>query len=433
MSQPPDENPSTLRRVRHARRPHPHHVVHHDPREVEYEGAWVMSDPGWHGRDDEERLQVPDLGLGVDEHFEEDEIDAEYEPRRRRSPLVRWGALLAALAVVVVGGYVAVQAVTGILPTFAGGGDEVEDYSGPGSGEIIIEVPQGAGGGQIAEVLAENDVVASAAAFTAAAAVEPESVSIQPGSYRMAEQMSAEGALDRMLDPQYRVVQGVTVREGLWKEEVFAVLADGTDHEVEDYEAVDPSELGLPSAAGGEMEGYLFPDTYSFGPNDTPTEQLRDMVELGKTKWDELGLQGEELDTAIIKGSLIQAEGAFSDDLPKIARVIENRLRDDQPLGFDSTIHFIFSERGRAGTTDAQRESESEYNTYLLEGLPPGPINSPGLKAVKAALDPAPGPWLYFVTTNPNTGETKFAVTFKEHKKNVREFQRWCSNNPDDC
>ncbi|MGB7448482.1 MAG: endolytic transglycosylase MltG [Ornithinimicrobium sp.] len=445
MSQPPDETPSTFRRVRgaaHPRRQRPIHRDHRerrDPREVEHEGAWAVSDTGWHGRYEDERLEMHEVDA-MDEldperegHFEQAELDAEYEAPRRRSPLVRWGALFAALAVVVVGGYVAVQALSGILPTFGGGNNEIEDYPGPGSGEIIVEVPQGAGGGEIAQVLADNDVVASAAAFTAAAAVEPQSVSIQPGSYRMAEQMSAEGALDRMLDPEFREAQGVTVREGLWKEEVFEVLARETDHDVEDYEAVDPSEIDLPAAASGDMEGYLFPDTYSFGPDDTPTQQLRDMVELGKTKYADLGLEGRELDTAIIRGSLIQAEGAFSDDLPKIARVIDNRLREDQPLGFDSTIHFIFSERGRAGTTDAQRESDSPYNTYLRTGLPPGPINSPGIRAVEAAMNPAEGPWLYFVTTDPSTGETKFAVTFKEHKANVQEFQRWCRNNPDDC
>ncbi|MGB5952817.1 MAG: endolytic transglycosylase MltG, partial [Ornithinimicrobium sp.] len=269
--------------------------------------------------------------------------------------------------------------------------------------------------------------------FTAAAAVDPQSVSIQPGNYRMAEQMSAEGALERMLDPQFRDVSGVTVREGLWKEEVFTVLASETDFEVADYEAVDPADLDLPGAAGGEVEGYLFPDTYSFDSDATPTEQLAEMVALGKTKYAELGLEGEALDTAIIKGSLIQAEGAFSDDLPKIARVIENRLDENQPLGFDSTIHFIFGERGRAGTSDDQRASDSPYNTYLLAGLPPGPINSPGIETIKAALEPADGPWLYFVTVNPSTGETKFAETFEGHNENVAEFQQWCRDNPDDC
>ncbi|MGB3828333.1 MAG: endolytic transglycosylase MltG [Ornithinimicrobium sp.] len=352
---------------------------------------------------------------------------------RRRSPLVRWGAIAAALAVVAIGGYFAVQVISGLLPSFSGGGEDVQDYAGPGDNEVSIEVPEGAGGGQIAEILAENDVVASAPVFAAAAAVDDRSVNIQPGSYRMLEHMSAQGALERMLDPEFRDANGVTVREGLRKDEVFALLAEQTGNDVADYEAVDPAELALPAAADGEMEGYLFPDTYAFGSDDTPTEQLRQMVDLGKQKYAELGLEGDALDEAIIKGSLIQAEGSFSDDLPKIARVIDNRLAADQPLGFDSTVHYIFKERGRAGTTDAQRASDSPYNTYKVVGLPPGPINSPGIAAVTAAINPAEGPWLYFVTTNPNTGETKFAVTFEEHNQNVAEFQQWCADNPDDC
>ncbi|MGB3762593.1 MAG: endolytic transglycosylase MltG [Ornithinimicrobium sp.] len=361
------------------------------------------------------------------------EDDHDHERRRRRSPFVRWGSIVAALAVVAVGGYFALQVVSGLLPSFQSGEDTVADYPGPGGSEVAIEVPEGAGGGQIAEILAANDVVASPAAFAAAAAVNPDSVSIQPGSYSMLEQMSAEQALERMLDPEFRNVNGVTVREGLWKAEVFALLADQTDNEIADYEGVDPADLDLPDAAGGEMEGYLFPDTYAFGPDDTPQEQLQQMVELGKQKYADLGLEGDALSEAIIKGSLIQAEGAFSDDLPKIARVIDNRLAEDQPLGFDSTVHFIFQERGRAGTSDRQRDSDSPYNTYKVVGLPPGPINSPGTAAIEAAMNPAEGPWLYFVTTNPSTGETKFAVTFEEHNQNVAEFQRWCADNPDDC
>ncbi|MGB3687639.1 MAG: endolytic transglycosylase MltG [Ornithinimicrobium sp.] len=433
MSQPPDEQAPLSRREERRTEPYADDFSADDPPVEEFHGGTPY-------RDDHPAADpyadhfpegaYPDAGVLVDDG--QDWEMAEEAPHRR-SPVVRWVALLGALAVVTVGALLAWQVLSGLIPTFGSGGDDVEDYAGPGSGEVTIEVPQGAAGGQIAEILATNDVVASASAFTAAAAVDPRSDSIQPGSYLMAEQMSAEGALDRMLDPEFRQSAGVTVREGLWKEEVFAVLADETGNEIADYEAVDPADLDLPGAAGGEMEGYLFPDTYSFATNASPTEQLADMVALGKEKYDDLGLEGKALDTAIIKGSLVQAEGAFSDDLPKIARVIENRLVEDQPLGFDSTIHFIFAERGLAGTTDKQRASDSPYNTYLLAGLPPGPINSPGMEAIEAALQPAEGPWLYFVTTNPSTGETKFTTTFEAHNKNVAKFQQWCRDNPDDC
>ncbi len=452
MSQPPDSQaPLSWRRRYRAAKTNPsrsqddvvdqqldHSPVAGEVDDVPYDQTLAPEDGGvsdHHPADPYDHLDpVDDLLVGHHDDFHDPEDDHEDDHgRRRRSPFVRWGSIVAALTVVVVGGYFALQVVTGLIPSFQRSDDTIADYPGPGGSEVAIEVPEGAGGGQIAEILADNDVVASSAAFAAAAAVNSDSVSIQPGSYSMLEQMSAEQALDRMLDPEFRNVNGVTVREGLWKAEVFELLADQTDNEVADYEAVDPADLDLPAAAGGEMEGYLFPDTYAFGPDDTPVEQLRQMVDLGKQKYADLGLEGDALNEAIIKGSLIQAEGAFSDDLPKIAQVIDNRLAEDQPLGFDSTVHFIFQERGRAGTTDKQRDSDSPYNTYKVVGLPPGPIDSPGTAAIEAAMNPADGPWLYFVTTNPSTGETKFAVTFKEHNENVAEFQRWCADNPDDC
>lgn len=353
--------------------------------------------------------------------------------RARRPHHVRWGALIGALAVVVVGGYFAVQVLAGLIPSFSLGSDAPEDYEGPGSGEVSIEIPEGAGGAEIGRVLAKADVVASAEAFTNVAVADDRSASIQPGTYTMAEQMSSADALERLMSPEARVATGVTIREGLWKEEVFALLAEATDTDVADYEAVDVTALGLPEAAGGSMEGYLFPDTYSFGPDATAEGQLKAMVDLGKKRYADLGLKGEELRRTLVEASLIQAEAALSDDLPKVARVIENRIAEKMPLGFDSTIHFMFQERGRAGTTDAQRETQDPYNTYLNTGLPPGPINSPGVAAIKAAVKPAQGPWTYFVTVDPSTGETKFATTFKEHEQNVAEFQQWCRDNPDEC
>lgn len=353
--------------------------------------------------------------------------------RRHRPHHVRWGALLGAVAVVAIGGYFALQALAGLIPSFSLGSDAPEDYAGPGTGEVTVEIPEGAGGAEIAQVLAEADVVASAEAFSTVAIGDERSATIQPGTYTMAEQMSSAEALERLVDPAYRVAKEVTVREGLWKEEVFALLAEGTGNQVADYEAVDPATLGLPEAAGDDMEGYLFPDTYSFGPDSTPEQQLQAMIDLGKQRYAELGLEGAELESTLVEASLIQAEAAFSDDLPKVARVIENRLADEMPLGFDSTIHYMFKERGRAGTTDAQRETESPYNTYLNTGLPPAPINSPGVAAIEAAMNPADGPWVYFVTVDPSTGETKFATTFEEHQQNVAQFQQWCRDNPDEC
>lgn len=403
--------------------------AHGEPLAQDWHEDW-HGDPSvedWHPEHDPDGLDGM-LSAGHGESYV-----AAPRSRRRRSPRLLWGALAAALVVVVVGGFFAVQSLSGLLPSFSFGTPPAEDYPGPGTGEVSIEIPEGAGGGQIGQVLADADIVASAEAFTAAAVADNRAATIQPGTYLLAEQMNAKEALERLLDPAYRTTEGVTVREGLWKEEVFAALAEGSGKDVAEYEAVDPDVLGLPEAANGDVEGYLFPDTYSFGPETSPEQQLQTMVDLGKQRYAELGLEGEQLETMLVKASLIQAEAAFSDDLPKVARVIENRLEENMPLGFDSSIHYMFKERGRAGTTDQQRETEDPYNTYLNPGLPPGPINSPGAAAIEAAVSPAEGPWLYFVTVDPSSGETNFATTFEEHQQNVELFQKWCRDNPDGC
>jgi UPF0755 protein len=131
--------------------------------------------------------------------------------------------------------------------------------------------------------------------------------------------------------------------------------------------------------------------------------------------------------------SIVEAEASASADRPKVARVIENRLSRPMLLQLDTTVSFISQRRGKVGTTDAERASKSPYNTYLFAGLPPGPIDSPGLSSMQAAINPAPGPWFYFVAVNPDTGETRFAVDAAGHAANVKLFQKWCSDHPGKC
>ena len=358
--------------------------------------------------------------------------------RRRRNPVLKAIALVVAAALVLTASVYAIGSLRDLVPDISFGGEAApEDYEGPGTGEVQIEIPEGAGGGQIAEILVEEDVIGSVQAFTAALSTHPQGGSIQPGTYRMARQMSSEAAISRLLDGNFREINGVTIREGLWVDETFALLAEATGHEVADYEAVDPAELDLPEAADGELEGYLYPSTYEFAPDATPTEQLQLMVRTGKQVYERLGISDEDLKDVIIKASIVQGEGMFAEDLPKVARVMENRLEGDSEtngrLQMDSTVHFIKQERGRAGTSDADRELDHPYNTYFHQGLPPGPINSPGEAAIQAVLSPTEGDWIYFVTVNPSTGETKFATTFEEHQANVSEFLTWCEDNPGQC
>ncbi len=189
-----------------------------------------------------------------------------------------------------------------------------------------------------------------------------------------------------------------------------------------------PKRIGLPAAAEGDAEGFLFPATYEVQPSTTEAQALRLMTDKYKEVTGDLDLEAKAADLGytereiITIASIIQAEARLPEDLPKVARVIYNRLDDGEILAMDSTVAFA-NDVFTVFTTDEQRALDSPYNTYKVAGLPPGPINSPGTDAIEAALNPAEGSFQYFVTVNLDTGEMKYADTLAEHERNVAEAQ----------
>lgn len=353
-------------------------------------------------------------------------------PRVKRN---RRTCLVMVLTFVLVVGAIGVAVKTlgsGLIPSFgssSGGGD----YKGDGTGAVKIQVKPGDSGAAIGRTLEQAGVVKSASTFASVAAADPDFAKIQPGTYQLKSQMSSQAALTLMLDPSSRISRGVTIREGLWASEIYSILSKATGVPLADYQKVDVSKLGLPAAADGKVEGFLFPSTYDFAPNATATDQLKTMVSYGVKEMNTLGVPADQLRKVVIIASIVQSESRLGPDGPKVAQVIDNRLKDNMALGMDSTIHYITQKRGTVTTTDQERAVNSPYNTYKNKGLPPGPISNPGLEALKAAAHPTSGPWLYFVTVNQATGETKFATTYAEHQKNVAQFQAWCKANPGKC
>jgi UPF0755 protein len=191
--------------------------------------------------------------------------------------------------------------------------------------------------------------------------------------------------------------------------------------------------LGLPAQAKGNAQGYLFPSTYEFEPDATAGQQLEAMVAKCLDELRTLGVTPDRAQRVLTTASIVEGEARAGPDRPKVARVVENRLAKGMPLQMDSTVHFIAHRRGKAGTTNAERHSRSPYNTYLVKGLPPGPINNPGLLAMQAAVRPAPGPWLYFVTVNPESGQTVFSRDAAGHAAGVKLFASWCSHHRGRC
>ena len=309
------------------------------------------------------------------------------------------------------------------------------DYTGEGSGAVSVVVHKGDTGRAIGSTLERAGVVKTAKAFTTAALGNPKAGSIAPGTYALRAKMSAASALTMLLDPANRTVPRVTIREGLWTSEIVNALSAATGQPLADYQVAlkDPAMLGLPAPAKGNAQGYLFPSTYEFETNATAGEQLRALVAKALEELGKLGVTPDKMQRVLTIASIVEAEASADADRPKVARVIENRLAEPMPLQMDSTVHFISERRGKAGTTDAERASKSPYNTYLVAGLPPGPINSPGRSAMQAAVNPTPGQWIYFVAVNPDTGETRFAVDAAGHAANERLFLAWCTDNPGKC
>ena len=365
--------------------------------------------------------------VGHDEHTSYEDLKRQHKRRAGRSCL-----LLVLVMVLIIGGlgYAASKIGRISLPGMAQGDP---DYTGTGTGTVQITVQEGDTGAAIARTLLKAGVVKSTGAFVQVANTSRDFGSIQPGRYNLHRNMSAQTALQLMLDPKSFSSTGVTIPEGLWASQIFAVLSKHTGVPVADYRKVTPGSIGLPAAANGHLEGYLFPSTYNFTSSMSAQQQLRAMADEWRKKVAPLHIPANKLHDVMVVASLVEAESRLPQDGPKVARVIENRVAQGMPLQLDSTIHYAEGKRGTITTTDAERARKGPYNSYLNTGLPPTPIDNPGVNSIKAALHPATGTWLYFVTVDPETGKTLFATTYDQQRKNEQMFHTWCAQHPGKC
>ena len=345
-------------------------------------------------------------------------------PRRRSHPARPLIVVLVLLAMLVGGAWVGIR----VLGLSLDGLGSAEDYPGPGSGEVVVQVNPGDTSAAIAATLADADVVASAEAFVEVASSDERALGIQPGYYALRTQMSAAGALELLLDPSARVQSEVTIPEGLRVGDTVDRLVEATEIPRRDYDQAlaDPRSLRLPSYAEGSAEGFLFPATYTFDPDANATDVLRAMVQRYKQAARDSGLEagadamGYTPREALTVASLVQAEVAVR-DFGKASRVVRNRLDQGMTLGFDSTVNYALGSDDLT-LVDEQLQVDSPYNTYVYAGLPPGPINSPGEDAMRAAVNPPEGSWLYFVAAAPGSDETRFTDSYDEFLRYKDEF-----------
>ena len=336
-----------------------------------------------------------------------------------RGPLL---VALAALVVVALGVFFGVRSLSGGTP---------EDFTGDGSGSgtVSVVVAKGDSLRTIGRTLTDAGVVAGVDTFVNAAESAPRAQSIAPGTYQLHVGMSSDSAVALLLDPASRQVLKVAVPEGWRLEKTVAAAAKGTGIPADQLtEALSRAgSLGLPAYAEGNPEGFLFPATYEFQPGVTSDAVVTAMLKrFGQAATDaDLEASAKALGRTPLEvltvASILEIEGT-PEDYDKVARVIYNRLKAGMRLQLDSTVNYAL------GTTDLhltaeQLKVDSPYNTYRNKGLPPGPINSPGDAAIQAALAPASGTWLYFVTTDPATQTTEFATTYADFLKLKRKFQ----------
>lgn len=344
--------------------------------------------------------------------------------RRRRT------AVFVVVALLLAGGaYVVVDF---LAPLFHGGFSQsgVADYPGPGHGSAQVTVNPGETGTEIGAALVSARVVATQKAFTAAHTANPESASIQPGTYDLLLEMKAADAVTALLDPKRRVSYKVTVPEGLTAAQIYERVSAITTIPVAALKAAaaDPA-TGLPAEAGGNIEGWLYPATYSFEPGSTPTSILAQMVAQTVSVLTTAGVPVDQREIVLIKASLVEREGRLPEDRPKIARAIENRLGREMKLDIDSSLAYGLGKSG-TGLTLADKDSDSPFNLYKVTGLPPTPIASPGDASIAAVMNPAPGDWLFWVAVNLDTGETLFANNLADHNANVEKLREWQAAHP---
>ena len=333
-----------------------------------------------------------------------------------RRPLFRVTAALIASVLVIY-----------LLSIIKSGPNTAADFdcsSDPGQQSASIDVASGETGLEIARELFEKDVIASSEVFFRLAVTDPKAALIAPGVHIIDTQICAQTALEQLLDSK-RIAGLIAVAEGAWVSEVKKLFTKAGYPQDEVKAAFVNADVPKPFT---QLEGLLFPAQYSFAQGTEADVALKEMIARGLAEVVKAGFLSESSKYSpqqlLTIASIIQAEGGDG-DFTKVSRVIYNRLRIGMPLQMDSTVHFIMESRGNIFLSTKSTMINSPYNTYRKYGLPPGPIGNPGREAMKAALSPAPGDWLYFITVAPQ--DTRFTNSLEEfntwkaiYKKNLR-------------
>ncbi|MQM72746.1 MAG: endolytic transglycosylase MltG [Eubacteriaceae bacterium] len=304
--------------------------------------------------------------------------------------------------------------------------------------KIIVEIPEGSNIDDIAKILYDSGLIKNRMVFQSYAGRHSRGIKqIKAANYRFTPSMSSVDIFNAMLNGKdYDGAVAITIPEGKNIKEIGAILesrhicssADFINEtkKVSEYKKNYSILSSYPDNAEGRtpMEGYLFADTYQFTSNSSAATVVSKMLANTQSKFSDAMLKKisdnhQTVDQILTMASLIEMESKLDSDKPKIASAFYNRLAKNMKLQSDATVNYALGEK-KTNITNSDLKVDSPYNTYANTGMPIGPICSPSLKSIKAAISPAKTDYLYFVSDS--SGKTYYANNLQDHQANVDKY-----------
>lgn len=278
--------------------------------------------------------------------------------------------------------------------------------------ETSIIVPHGAGAKTIGKNLESLGVIKSHGLFMLLLSVSGNESRLLSGEYIFSKPISTQQIIHAMVAGSYGAGQTkITIPEGLSNNEIAELLLKKNPK----------FDTNTFLRQAREQEGYLFPNTYLLFHSTTPAELIDQMLSLFRTKIQSAGLNPDATNFThiVIVASLLEDEATSQSDARMIAGIIENRLKRNMPLQIDATVGYLTG-KPSLQLTHTDLQIDSPYNTYKYRGLPPGPINNPGLAMILAANSPTPSNYLYYL--HDTDGVAYYASSYQEHLRNRQKY-----------
>ncbi len=299
---------------------------------------------------------------------------------------------------------------------------------------VVTSIPEGSGTAAIASILEENSLIEKPKVFRILSKLYGYDGTYKAGSYGFSQSMSMKQIMQMISDGEtlsrsFTVIEGQTVEKIAQNlDEAGIVSYDEFMHEAQygDFSTYD-------FLAGNErsmyrLEGFLYPDTYSFEEDTDARTVIESMLDRFKDVVtsdiiEKADAAGYSLRDIVIAASIIEREAGIASDMPLVSSVIYNRLEKGMALQMDSVISYILQE-DKVNLTYSDIAVESNYNPYKNTGLPPGPICSPGIDAIKAAISPADTDYLYFVVSEKLDGSAAFSSDYDQFLKDKEAYYK---------